>query len=90
MYAYDKSGEKDLTEFKEIVINLPKRFIYSSIYTDSDYIGNYMQFFIISKTSMTPNRIYIAYATLAGQLTVELIPKSMTEQNLQIFLNEFS
>jgi hypothetical protein len=89
LYAWDGHNRSGLDLFENTVRILPKHFIFSSISTESDYLGAFIQYFIVGHSSITPNNVYIIYLGANGTLDIKTMNGELTQQNIVSFVYNF-
>jgi hypothetical protein len=89
LYAWDGLNRSGLDLFENTVRILPKHFIFSSISTESDYLGAFIQYFLVSHSSITPNSVYIIYLGANGALEIKTMNGDLTQQNIVSFVYNF-
>ena len=72
--------------FKESVQALPKKLIYSYVEIDSNYIGSFIQIFMIENAPMNPNNIYFMWMTPMRTFKIEQYGGNYNRQDIMNFV----
>lgn len=89
LYAWDGQNRSGLDLFENVVRILPKHFIFSTISTESQHLGAFIQYFIVGHGSMTPNNVYIIYLNHQGTIEIKTMNGDLTQQSIVAFVYNF-
>jgi len=88
-YAWDGKNSSGLQLFESVVRVLPKHFIFSTVSTESPHLGAYIQYFVVGRSSLTPNNVYIIYLNHHHNVEIKMMNGKLTQQNIVSFVYDF-